>query len=31
MSSTFVLSKLKPVLIDFLGIHGLFTMFAGKL
>lgn len=29
MSSTFVLSKLKPVLIDFLGIHGLFTMFAG--
>jgi len=29
MSSTFVLSKLKPILIELLGIHGLFTMFAG--
>jgi len=28
MSSTFVLSKLKPRLIDILGIHGLFLMFA---
>jgi len=28
MSSTFVLSKLKPKLIDILGIHGLFLMFA---
>merc|ERR1711892_1371153 len=31
MSSTFVLSKLKPVLLDFLGIHGLFFMFAGTI
>ena len=30
MSSTFVLSKLKPILIELLGIHGLFTMFAGN-
>ena len=30
MSSTFTLSKLKPVLIELLGIHGLFTMFAGR-
>jgi hypothetical protein len=29
MSSTFLLSKLKPVLIQRLGIHGLFTLFAG--
>ena len=29
--STFALSKLKPVLMVSLGIHGLFTMFAGIL
>jgi len=29
MTSTFILSKLKPVLLDCLGIHGLFLMFAG--
>lgn len=30
MTSTFLLSKLKPVLMVSLGIHGLFTMFAGS-
>ena len=30
MTSTFLLSKLKPVLMDNLGIDGLFSMFAGK-
>jgi len=29
MCSTLVLSKMKPVLLEVLGIHGLFTMFAG--
>ena len=29
MSSTFLLSKLKPVLIEKLGIDGLFSMFGG--
>merc|ERR1711915_1065583 len=29
MTSTFALSKLKPVLMDMIGIHGLFTLFAG--
>ena len=31
MSSTFLLSKLKPFLIDHLGIEGLFLLFAGIL
>ena len=31
MSSTFLLSKLKPFLIDHLGIDGLFLLFAGVL
>ena len=31
MSSTFVLSKLKPILLEKLGIDGLFTMFGGVL
>ena len=29
MSSTFLLSKLKPVLLDQLGLSGLFTLFSG--
>ena len=29
MISTFLLSKLKPTLMDSLGLHGLFAMFAG--
>ena len=29
MSSTFLLSKLKPVLLDQLGVSGLFTLFSG--
>ena len=31
MCSTLILSKMKPVLLEVLGIHGLFTMFAGKI
>ena len=30
MTSTFLLSKLKPLLMDTLRIHGLFAMFAGE-
>ena len=31
MSSTFVLTKMKPILMEALDIHGMFAMFASKI